>query len=96
MSRAEVLEILRMFKQEHAAEYGILALGVFGSVAREETEGAGDVDIVLKTETPDPYKVVHIKEDLEQQLRTRVDIVRLRDKMNPFLKCRIEAEALYV
>ena len=55
-----------------------------------------DVDIVLKTETPDLFNIVHIKEDLEEQLHLPVDIVRLREKMNPFLRKRIDKEAVYV
>jgi hypothetical protein len=45
---------------------------------------------------PDPYIVVHIKEDLQQDLNCPVDIVRMREHMNPFLKQNIENEAVYV
>ena len=96
MSRTEILKILKTFKEEHASQYGILVLGVFGSVARNEAKESSDIDVVLKTETPDPYNIVHIKEDLEQRLKRRVDIVRLRNKMNPFLAQRIKGEAVYV
>ena len=96
MSRAEILKILKTFKEEHAGQYGILVLGVFGSVARDEAKESSDVDVVLKTATPDPYNIVHIKEDLEQRLKRKVDVVRLRDKMNPFLARRIKGEAVYV
>lgn len=96
MSRAEILKILKAFKEESGARYGILALGVFGSVARDEANESSDVDVVLKTETSDPYNIVHIKEDLEQRLRLHVDIVRLREKMNSFLENRIKTEAVYV
>ena len=53
-------------------------------------------NIVVKTETPDPFKIVHIKENLETQLNRHVDIVRLRDNMNTFLIERIKKEAIYV
>jgi len=39
---------------------------------------------------------VHIKEDLQQDLNCPVDIVRMRQHMNPFLKKNIENEAVYV
>ena len=96
MSREEILKILKAFKEECAGRYGILTLGVFGSVARDDVKEASDVDVVLRTETPDPYNIVNIKEDLEQRLNVRVDLVRLRDRMNPFLAKRIEAESIYV
>ncbi len=96
MSRSAVLKILKKFKKDHSEQYGILLIGLFGSVAREEATENSDVDIVIKITTPDPFKIVHIKEDLEIQLKQRVDIVRLRDKMNTFLKKRIEKDAIYV
>ena len=40
--------------------------------------------------------MVHIKEELESSLFSKVDIVRLRSKMNPFLRNRIDKEAIYV
>jgi predicted nucleotidyltransferase len=96
MSREEILKILKAFKEECAGRYGILTLGVFGSVARDDVKEASDVDVVLRTKTPDPYNIVHIKEDLEQRLNVRVDLVRLRDRMNPSLAKRIEVESIYV
>jgi hypothetical protein len=96
MKRDDILAILREFKRDCAGKYGILELGLFGSVAREPAGEKSDVDICIKTRTPDPYVLVHIKEDLEARVRKHVDIVRVREKMNPFLKARIEKEGIYV
>ncbi|MEW6138727.1 MAG: nucleotidyltransferase domain-containing protein [Thermodesulfobacteriota bacterium] len=96
MSRDEVLTLLRRFKRDYAKRYGILEIGLFGSLARNEPRDDSDVDICIKTETPNPFVLVHIKESLEELLHRRVDIVRVREKMNPFLKERIEKEAHYV
>ncbi|MCK5760815.1 MAG: nucleotidyltransferase domain-containing protein [Candidatus Delongbacteria bacterium] len=96
MSRSAILQILKNFKKDHSKKYGILLIGLFGSVARDEATVNSDVDVVVKMETPDMFKIVHIKEDLEAQLKQRVDIVRLRDKMNVLLRKRIEKDAIYV
>ena len=96
MTRSDVINILTEFKNLSAEKYGITLLGVFGSVARDQINDQSDVDIVLQTQTPDPYIIVHIKEDLENRLIHSVDIVRLRDIMNPSLKQRIEQDAIYV
>lgn len=96
MNRTKLLEILKRYKSLHAKRYGIVSLGLFGSYARGEATSVSDVDIILQTLTPDPYNIVHIKEDLEQQLNLPVDVVRMRARMNPFLKERIEKEAVYV
>ena len=96
MNRDEILRILREFKRDYATKYGILELGVFGSVARDTAGEQSDVDICVKTETPDPFMLVHIKQELEERVGKHVDIVRVREQMNPFLKSRIEKEGVYV
>lgn len=96
MGRDDVLAILRDFKQHVAEKYGILEIGIFGSTARDEVREDSDVDICIKTKTPDPFAIVHIKEEIESWIRKHVDIVRIREKMNPFLRERIEKEGIYV
>ena len=70
--------------------------GRFRLVARYQSREDSDVDICIKTVTPNPFVLVHIKEDIEQLVHRRVDIVRVREKMNPFLKQHIEKEGIYV
>lgn len=96
MSTDNTIKLLRQFKEDHAQEYGILELGVFGSVGRGDAHADSDVDICVKTKTPNPFVLVHLKEAIEALLNKPVDIVRLRETMNPFLKKRIEKEAQYV
>jgi uncharacterized protein len=96
MGKKEIIAILRDYKNTYAEKYGIQALGVFGSVARDQSREDSDVDICIKTVTPNPFVLVHIKEDIEQLVHRRVDIVRVREKMNPFLKQHIEKDGIYV
>ena len=96
MSRDDILAVLRQFKGDYAEQYGILEIGVFGSVARNESREDSDVDICIKTKTPDAFALVHIKEAIEELVHKHVDIARVREKMNPFLKERIKKEAHYV
>ena len=96
MNRDDIMAELRQFKRDYAEQYGILEIGVFGSVARNESGEDSDVDICIKTKTPDPFALVHIKEAIEELVHKHVDIVRVREQMNPFLKERIEKEAHYV
>jgi len=77
-------------------EFGIVRIGVFGSVARDEMVDASDVDVVVELARPDLLTLIGIKQELEGLLHQPVDIVRYRDQMNPFLKRRIEQEAIYV
>ena len=94
--RAEVLEILQQHKHELAEKYGVTRIGIFGSVARDEATETSDVDVVVEMIKPDLFFMVHIKDLLEAVIHCHVDIVRYRDRMNAFLKHRIDKEAVYV
>jgi len=96
MERKLAINILETFKNNNKEKYGIEAIGLFGSVARDEAKDSSDVDICIKTTKADLFTMVHIKDELEKLMSTHIDIVRVRDKMNPFLKNRIEKEAIYV
>jgi hypothetical protein len=96
MSRDEIIAFLHDFKVRYGDRYGIVSLGVFGSVARGEIGPDSDVDIYVTTKTPDPFALAHVREDIESRLSRRVDVVRLRERMNPHLKRRIEEEGINV
>jgi len=96
MERKLAINLLETFKKNNTLKYGIEAIGLFGSVARDEAKPSSDVDICIKTKKADLFTMVHIKEELEELMSSHIDIVRVRDKMNPYLKNRIEREAIYV
>ena len=96
LRREDVLRVLGSHRAELADRYGVTRLGIFGSVARNEASDDSDVDIVVETQVPDLLMMVNLKEDLEQLLQRKVDLVRYRVRMNPFLKKRIDNEARYV
>jgi hypothetical protein len=95
MIQKDVMDILERFKREYGERYGIVEIGLFGSFARGEAQLESDLDVFVKTRTPNPFILVHIKETLEDLVGRRVDIVRLRENMNPFLKEQIEKDARY-
>jgi len=39
--------------------------------------------------------MIGIKQDLEKRLHRKVDVISYREKMNTFLKNRIDKEAIY-
>lgn len=95
MKRDKALAILRSQQPILKERFGIVRMGIFGSVARDEADEESDVDVVVEM-SPDLFALVHIKELLEDAFDLPVDLVRYRDRMNPFLKRRIERDALYV
>jgi uncharacterized protein len=96
MNRDEILEVLRRFKETNGDKYKIDRLGLFGSAARQSRNKKSDIDVVVVLMKVDAFNLIGIKQELEEQFRCHVDVVRYREKMNPFLRKRIEREAVYV
>ena len=96
MNRDEILTLLHQYKERNRKKYSIINIGLFGSASRRAMNEQSDVDIVVELEDPDMFNLISIKQDLEEDLNRSVDIVRYREKMNAFLKARIEKEAIYV
>ncbi len=84
------------FKNAYSKPLGLLSIGLFGSFARGDNRPDSDVDVFVEIETPNPFILVEIKEKLEILFERKVDVVRLRKSMNPFLKARIEKEGIYL
>jgi uncharacterized protein len=94
--RDGVLSALRELKDEWRDSLGIEAMGVFGSFARGSTTEASDLDVYVRTRSPNPYLLVHLKDAIEARVHRKVDVVRLRERMNPSLRRRIEQEGIDV
>ena len=96
MDRSKIINSLRCFKEEKHKKYSIIKIGIFGFVARNNMNEKSDIDIVVELEKPDFLNLITIKQELEDKLHYPVDIVRYREKMNKYLKRRIDREAVYV
>ena len=96
MNKEQVLDFLKEHKEEFSSKYQISALALFGSLARGDENPDSDIDIAIETKLSDYFILYDFKEELEKQFHTKVDVVRLRDKMNPFLRRRILSEGIYV
>ena len=78
---------------ENAHKYGIVRMRIFGSVARGEQTESSDVDVCVEGRLHGFFALAGIKQEFEE---FKVDIVRLRDKMDSFLRERIQKEGIYV
>lgn len=90
------IDLLKSYYLTHKEVFGIEKIGIFGSVARGEASEISDVDIVVQLSVPKMFNMIAIKQDLEELYHRNIDIVRLRENMNLYLKNRIDAEAIYV
>jgi predicted nucleotidyltransferase len=95
-STREYLNVLHNYKQNHAEKYGIKRIGIFGSVAYGTHRIDSDVDICVEIKKPDMFLLITIRDDLQEIFNCKVDIVRLRENMNPFLRETIKKTAIYV
>jgi len=92
----ESLALLRQYMAKNARKYGIERMGIFGSVARGEQTENSDVDVCIEGRLHGFFALAGIKQELEEVFGCKVDIVRLRNKMDSFLREKIQKEAIYV
>lgn len=86
---AELLLLLRSHQQGWAKRFHLRRIGLFGSTARNEATATNDVDVWVELDPLTPFATVHLKRELEALLQRPVDLVRLRERMNPALRQEI-------
>ena len=96
MTKDDIIDFLQTNKKKFLEKYQISHMTLFGSYARGENHEDSDIDIAIETPVSDYFLLYDFKEELEQALHHKVDIVRLREKMNEALKRRIVQEGIYV
>jgi predicted nucleotidyltransferase len=94
LSAEAVLHQLRLHQADWRRRFHVVELGLFGSVARGEARPDSDLDVWVQLDPLTPYALVHLKQELEELLQHPIDLVRLRDRMAPTLRQRIESEGL--
>jgi len=88
IDKTNILNYLKEHYSEFKEKYNVEQIGLFGSFARDEATNNSDIDIFVKMK-PSLFNMMDIKEQLENDFKKNVDIVRLRDRMNPYLQKRI-------
>lgn len=96
LTKDYIIEFINAQKPELISKYGVKRIGLFGSYARGHANRDSDIDIVVELEKPDLFILIGIKQFFEDALGIQVNIVRLRNRMNPALKTRIDRDAIYV
>ena len=87
---------LTNFKQKFGLRFGLIRIGIFGSVARNENDENSDIDIVVELEKPSLSIMYELRESLHNLFGCDVDVVRFRESLPPTLKSNILNEAIYV
>jgi uncharacterized protein len=77
-----------------AAAHGARNVRVFGSVARGESGGSSDLDLLVEmTEGRTLFDLVALGADLEEALGVAVDVVTEKS-LSPYIRDRVLAEAV--
>jgi len=86
IDKTNILNYLKEHYSEFKNKYNVEKIGLFGSYARDEATENSDIDIFVKMK-PSLFDMVAIKEQIENDLNRKVDIIREHKNIKPiFLK----------
>ena len=94
MTKSDILNYLKEHYQEFHNQYSVEKIGLFGSYARDEATQDSDVDIFV-TMKPNMFDMIAIKEQIEEDLHTKVDIIREHKNIKPFFLEIINKDLVY-
>ena len=95
ITKTNILNYLKEHYQEFKTKYQVEKIGLFGSYARDEATQESDIDIFV-TMKPSLFDMVAIKEQIESDLHTKVDIIRDHKNIKPFFLQMIQKDIIYV
>ncbi len=95
MQKETIINYLINHKQEFQKKYEIEKIGLFGSYARDEAHQDSDIDIFVQMK-PDFFKLVGLKQQIEDDLKKQVDVIREHKNIKPLLLKMIQKDIEYV
>ncbi len=84
MTKKDILNYLSKHKKEFQKEYEVEQIGLFGSYARNEAREDSDIDIFVHMK-PSFFKLVGLKQHIEEDLKKKVDMIRKHKHIKPIL-----------
>ena len=96
MTKEDIVSYLKSHKNYFKEKYQISKIILFGSYSREEEKDDSDIDIAIETPVSDYFLLYDLKDELEKIFNKKIDLVRLRNKMNSVFKNRINKEGIHV
>lgn len=91
----EIINKLKELKPALFEKYNLSALGLFGSVVRDDFSPNSDVDIIIDYHNKMGIEFIDLANYLEDQLEIKVDLVSRRGIKPKYYK-EIEKDILYV
>ncbi len=87
---------LSEFKSQFGDKFGIIRLGIFGSVARAENNENSDIDIVVEVKKPSLTIMYELEQSLKALFGCDVDLIRYRQSLRPLFKSNIQKDVVFV
>ncbi len=94
MTKEQILNYLKTHKEKFKKEYEVEQIGLFASYARNEAKADSDIDIFVQMK-PSLFKLVGLKQQIEEDLKKKVDIIRKHKHIKPILLKMIEKDIHY-
>jgi hypothetical protein len=92
----ETIQTIAETKEQLRSEFGVIGIGIFGSVVRGEHDAGSDVDILVEFERPIGFvKFARLEKRLSELLGMPVDLVT-KKALKPHMGKRILEEVRYV
>jgi len=95
-TRQEILDTLKVFKQEARSKYGVTKLGLFGSVARNQQREDSDVDICFDGATPTLMTIAKMEIELEKRIGAPVQMTMLHKGLSESFMKNLSKDVIYV
>jgi predicted nucleotidyltransferase len=94
IDKTNILNYLKEHYSEFKNKYHVEQIGLFGSYARDEATENSDIDIFVKMK-PSLFDMVAIKEQIENDLDRKVDIIREHKNIKPIFLKMIQKDLIY-
>lgn len=100
MAQKELNEILEFFKKNKKYlkdKFGVIQIGIFGSIVMGEVTKKSDIDIVIEMESDKKnlHNFLKLKRMLRRELRRKIDL-GLKSAIKPSVYEKIKDRIIYV
>lgn len=95
LTKETILNTLRLHKPYFEKELGVVRIGLFGSYAKDLQQSDSDVDILVELKEPDYKSLFSILILLEQQLNSKIDLIRTGPHLREKFMNTVEKEIIY-
>ncbi|RXJ79520.1 nucleotidyltransferase family protein [Arcobacter sp. F2176] len=95
INKTNILNYLKEHYIEFKNKYDVEQIGLFGSYARNDASKDSDIDIYVKMK-PSLFDLIAIKEQIENDLNKKVDIIREHKNIKPLFLEMIKKDIIYV